>query len=524
MSSHDRRAAARRRAWGRGPIILRFEPLENRELLTVALPDLVPSSFTISSHNVDWGGSFQATGTVLNQGDAEVSAPFQVDIYASTSPKITATSVQIGAITIPAGLGINQSSPYNQTLTLPNTPLAGMTNANAVYIDVTVDPQNVVQESNTKNNQALGLGYDTQIINITAQQPALLQGAALDISSATTPVTWGAPLQITAQIRNNAQGDAPPTNARVVLTPAGRALGSGSDFTIGTISVPAIPAWQTANVQGTITLPALPPPALAGSSQFLVSLVQDADFVTNQLIPIPPQKGLGIDQQLIQIAPNPNTALTQGPLPDLAAGSVLVPTGSLNWGQSFQVFGTIENIGQANVNQPIRVRFALVGPNGNSGQALFLGDAIVAGLNEGQTQQIIQNLKLPSRIPNGLNITSPSEGRIEMAIDPNQTIAESFSNNQQSFSAPFVLRLPGAGSGSSVPTTPPVLTTPGVTVVTPSRAPALKSRRVKITRTGKIVRREVPPPHKSLTNSVEHNLSIFPKRVTDFFKKETKSL
>ena len=32
MPSHDRRAAARRRAWGRGPIILRFEPLEERQL------------------------------------------------------------------------------------------------------------------------------------------------------------------------------------------------------------------------------------------------------------------------------------------------------------------------------------------------------------------------------------------------------------------------------------------------------------------------------------------------------------
>ena len=32
MSSHDRRSAGRRRAWGRGPIILRFEPLEKRTI------------------------------------------------------------------------------------------------------------------------------------------------------------------------------------------------------------------------------------------------------------------------------------------------------------------------------------------------------------------------------------------------------------------------------------------------------------------------------------------------------------
>ena len=38
MSSYDRRAAARRRAWGRGPIILRFEPLEGRQLLSAVGP------------------------------------------------------------------------------------------------------------------------------------------------------------------------------------------------------------------------------------------------------------------------------------------------------------------------------------------------------------------------------------------------------------------------------------------------------------------------------------------------------
>ena len=35
MSSHNRRAAGIRRAWGRGPIILKLECLERRELLAV---------------------------------------------------------------------------------------------------------------------------------------------------------------------------------------------------------------------------------------------------------------------------------------------------------------------------------------------------------------------------------------------------------------------------------------------------------------------------------------------------------
>ena len=36
MSSHNRRAAGIRRAWGRGPIILKLECLERRELLAAS--------------------------------------------------------------------------------------------------------------------------------------------------------------------------------------------------------------------------------------------------------------------------------------------------------------------------------------------------------------------------------------------------------------------------------------------------------------------------------------------------------
>ena len=38
MSSQNRRAAGIRRAWGRGPIILKLECLERRELLAASLP------------------------------------------------------------------------------------------------------------------------------------------------------------------------------------------------------------------------------------------------------------------------------------------------------------------------------------------------------------------------------------------------------------------------------------------------------------------------------------------------------
>ena len=74
MSSQNRRAAGIRRAWGRGPIILKLESLEPRELLAASanstLPDLVNSSFVSTPATADWGQTLEVDGRVKNQGAA----------------------------------------------------------------------------------------------------------------------------------------------------------------------------------------------------------------------------------------------------------------------------------------------------------------------------------------------------------------------------------------------------------------------------------------------------------------------
>ena len=117
MSSHDRRAAARRRAWGRGPIILRFERLEGRQLLS-GVPDLVASGISTSLKNVDWGNTFHVTGTILNQGRGGVNRPFDVKLIASSTQVIGNTSVVLGTFQVPS-LGAQQTTNYDEQVTLP---------------------------------------------------------------------------------------------------------------------------------------------------------------------------------------------------------------------------------------------------------------------------------------------------------------------------------------------------------------------------------------------------------------------
>ena len=282
-----------------------------------------------------------------------------------------------------------------------------------------------------------------------------------------------------------------------MLTPSGATPGGPADVTIGSIAVPAIPAWQTVNLVQPITLPATPPTALAGSTQFTLTMVQDADFVTNPLYPPPLAQGLGRDQALLQINPGP---VLNTPEPDLAAATVLAPNTPLTWGQNFQVATSVQNVGPGDAG-PFLVQFLLVGASGTLDHALVLGEASIPGLKAGYNQDIVQTLKLPSRLPAGLTLNSTGVGRIAVMVDPEHTVNEPFQNNKISESAPVVLRVLGTDGTSTVPTLRPAAVVPALPAQPappPRRAPAPRGR-------GKIHRKAAPPQHHGLGYQVERS-------------------
>src|SRR3954447_2802789 len=113
MPSHDRRAAGRRRAWGRGPIILKLESLERRALMTAdtTLPDLVNSALATSTTVADWKNTVAAEGRITNQGGGPPAAPVQIARYAAPIRRINRYSVPIGEATVPAGVAAGQTVP-----------------------------------------------------------------------------------------------------------------------------------------------------------------------------------------------------------------------------------------------------------------------------------------------------------------------------------------------------------------------------------------------------------------------------
>ncbi len=420
MSTDRRRAAARRRAWGRGPMILRLEPLEGRALLsttttTALLPNLVGASFSTQG-TLTWGDTFQVNGSVLNQGGSTVTTPFQVNFYASPTVTLNpSTEVYLGQATIPTGLAANQAAPIDQILSMPTTPISGIATGGTVYVEMVIDPQHAVKEASTATNTG-GLGYNIAAVTIGAPLTSNLSATSLTINPASAK--WGSTITVNDTVQNNGSGVAPATRARVVLTPSGSVIGGLSDFTIGNIQVPAIAPNTTAQVSGNVTLPTVPPAGFVGVTSYTLSVVQDAGFLTNQISPHIAGQGLRLPDQIpITIAAPANPNLSLGHKPDLTPTLVVGPTQPITLGQTFQVGTTIQNKGKGDAG-PFTVRFLLVGTSGDISEALFLGDAQLTGLQAGYSQNISQTITFPSSLPAGLTINT--QGRIAVQDRPRE--------------------------------------------------------------------------------------------------------
>jgi hypothetical protein len=366
--------------------------------------------------------------------------------------------VPIGSATIPAGLGPGQSAVYETSVTIPATPIPEVSSTGGtLHIDAVVNPSHTVQESNYRNNEDLGPPYDSAPILIEPQSPPELVATTLAVTP--NAMYWGDTITVTAQITNEGAGASPQTRALLSLTPSGLTYGDPTTIGIGSITVPPLSPYQTINLVQNITLPAVEPLAIANYTNFGLTMAQDADYVTNSAYPHGPTQGLGYDQTPITITTNPNSTATAGPLPDLAASTVLVGQHTLFWGSTADVSTAVENVGQGGAG-PFLVRFVLTGQAGSITDSIFLGQVAVPSLAPGATQQISETLQIPTRLPNGVALNNVGYGRIAVIADPEDTVNVSIRSNSTAISAPVIVRLPG--NATTVPTGLPAGTIPSL--------------------------------------------------------------
>lgn len=535
MSSNDRRAAARRRAWGRGPTILRFEPLEGRQLLAASYApraDLVSAAFS-APMNLDWDDTFEATGVIANQGNVATAVETRADIYASINPGIGPASVLLGSVKVPAGLAPGAKMSYNVQLDLPPSAIPNVNESGLIYLTARVNPDGVVPEYTRTNNEGRGQGYDIAPIYIVARAPANLEGTSFGVYPEQT--VWGNSILVSTQIKNTGGGAAPATRARLVLRPADAVAGSQLDVTVADVQVPALGAYQTASLQTQVTLPAIPPTTLANGSRYVLALHTDADYLTNPMAPNVPDQGAGLDSTVLTIAGGPAPGTTASPRPDLTATSVVAP-GNAHWGQTIQVSTKIQNVGQVPATEPFKVQFYITGAGGGADRAVYLGAVDLPGLEANTGQDIAATLKIPGRLPSGVALNSVGLGKVVAVIDGENRVDEVFPNNNTSDSAPITLRVLGRDGNSTVPTVNPTptpraqTTTPARPVQTPrpANAPTVTRRApnrpaVIALKEARAARAAARPKYiairpKPADNSIERQILNFPKNVGNFFE------
>jgi hypothetical protein len=550
MASKDRRAAARRKAWGRGPMILRFEPLEGRQLLSTAadatatttaiapatgegsaissdvvdvqapasddvaasssglgdggqgldgdpilyalssgtnatpisapadppasgtsqgLPDLTLDAFG-TLHNLDWGQPFRAQGRVRNLGTAAAPAGVKVDIYASVTPTFGPQAVYVGTASVPTAIAPGETGDFDAAMIAPPLPLAGLGSAPSYYFLARVDPDNLIVESNEANNG--GAPADpTSVVTITPKLNAKLEGTAFLVSPTTT--TWGKTITVSAQLTNVVPGTvAPPTRARIVLSPRSEGANGPHAVTIGELSVPQLAAYPPADLQATIKLPDTPPAPLAGLTSFNVSLVPDADYVTSTPLSLFLGHGRGRDQDLLTILPGAST-----PAParaDVTVVRLQPATDTVTWGQPLQVSATVQNDGAAE-SGPLRVRFLLVDANRPTAPPLALSDAVLGSLPAGYKQDLTQTMPLEGALPQGVDPAAIAP-RVIVQVDPENRIDETNEANNLLVSGPVKFALiTKEGTRADVPRNPGPVTTPGDSTTTTPPTPGPRS-------------------------------------------------
>lgn len=457
MPAQDRRAAARRKAWGRGPMILRLESLENRRLLTgggatqaasVAKPDLVLTAFD-TLHNLDHGDPFVAVGRIANRGRVDVPAGIEIDVYASTTPGLNRNAVYVGTATLDRGVTAGAEAEFRQTMFAPPADVLRLGQTPSYYLVAVVDPSDQIAETIEANNGGTTLD-PVSLVTVTPRSLPVLSPGMMTATPST--LDWGGSLNVAAQVANNAGTSVPAGRARVVLAPEGQPLDGPNVLTIGEFTTPAVGVAQIAQVGGSIRLPANPPAAFAGATRFTVGVLADVGSVDAYL-----------GATTVQVAPG--SPLPDSARPDLSVVSLQPLDTELTWSMPFQVKATVENHGQAD-SGPVRVSVSLIDANRPELAPLTVVHTVLPGLQAGYQQEFVQTVDLKGKLPVGLD-PATVDGRIVVRVDPENAIDEPNELDNGLVSTPVRLKLLTRDGRSEIPKEGPVTRRD-----TPSPAPA----------------------------------------------------
>ncbi len=373
-------------------------------------PDLI-GTLLDSGEPLVWGQTFYVDGKIKNQGQKAAGASMS-KFYLSSDSVIDAGDYSLGSRSI-AGIGAGETHAFNdQALMLPDTPPAGFTATDDVYIGMIVDANSNVTESSEANNSNRGVGLDKDLVHVASNAPDLL-GMFLDSEE---PLIWGRSFSVDGKIKNQGLTAAGASTAKFYLS--GDATITAGDYYLGSRSIAGIGAGKTrAFNDKALTLPDAPPAGFTGTDDVHIGMIIDADNAvaesdeTNNS-----NRGLNLDRDGVHVTP----------LSELI-GTSFDSEEPLVWGQAFRVDGAIKNQSEYDAGKS-RVKFYLSSNGVIDASDYYLGDRFVPAIAAGQTFTFANKvLTLPAVPPDGFTATDGVN--IGMIVDANGQVAESNESN-----------------------------------------------------------------------------------------------
>ena len=194
MPSQQRRAAGRRRAWGRGPIILRFEPLEGRQLL--AADARCPTSSAPPSPRpttLDWGDSFEARGRSSTRATRPTTGAVQRRDLRLDHPdhRHPGRSCSARSRSRPASRRARRPRSTRR-FSLPPTPIPGYSASGAdLHRPCGSTPRTRSPRRNEQQQPGGRPGLRHLAPSLITPQPAVAPGRQLARRLAASQTTWG---------------------------------------------------------------------------------------------------------------------------------------------------------------------------------------------------------------------------------------------------------------------------------------------------------------------------------------------
>ena len=171
------------------PAALRFEPLEERALLSIQ-PDLIVADALVGPATTVVGNndSVAVTWTVKNQGTWAPTQNWRDAFYLSNRNVLDNTAVFVGSVArydaFPLAIGGTYTS--STTLTIPSISLQGNQN-----LLVVTDPGNTINESDANNNTfSVPIGLSAPNVNLAISNASATPASVTAGNGAVISVSW----------------------------------------------------------------------------------------------------------------------------------------------------------------------------------------------------------------------------------------------------------------------------------------------------------------------------------------------